>query len=31
VFYVCIAADALTAVLAIAALKPLRARYRLTV
>jgi len=29
VFYVCIAADALTALLAIAALKPLRARYRL--
>jgi oxalate/formate antiporter len=29
VFYVAIAADALTAVLAIAALKPLRARYRM--
>jgi oxalate/formate antiporter len=28
VFYVCIAADAITAVLAVAALKPLRARYR---
>ncbi len=28
VFYVCIAADALTAILAIVALKPLRARYR---
>jgi len=28
VFYVCIAADALTALLAIIALKPLRARYR---
>jgi oxalate/formate antiporter len=30
VFYVAIAADAVTAVLAVAALKPLRARYRVT-